>query len=157
MAPGCLADTFFGALGGVSEHLESPVYMPSPYNALVRSFLRTLESGEFDAASLEPLVHAEAVLHAPAGDQEVDFAAATGISGYLTKLRDASGGTLTLKPNSFELRDRGAVSLVDASGNRDGDEFTERLRVVLGLADGRVKEVWIDPVDRESFSRAFGE
>jgi len=25
------------------------------------------------------------------------------------------------------------------------------------MADGRVKELWIDPVDRESFERAFGE
>lgn len=131
--------------------------MPSPYNALVRSFLRTLEAGAFDAATLEPLVHAEAVLHAPAGDQDADFAAATGISGYLTRLQDASGGTLALKANSFEIRDRGAVSLVDATGKRGDDEFSERLRVVLGLADGRVKEVWIDPVDRESFARAFGE
>ena len=68
----------------------------------------------------------------------------------------SSGGTLALKPHSFELRDRGAVSLVDASGSRDGDEFAETLRVVMGLGDGRVKELWIDPVDRESFGRAFG-
>lgn len=133
------------------------MYMPSPYNALVRSFLRTLESGEFDVTRLEPLIHAEAVLHAPAGDQEVDFAAATGISGYLKRLQDVSGGTLALKANSFEIRDRGAVSLIDATGKRGDDEFTERLRVIMGLADGRVKEVWIDPVDRESFARALGE
>ncbi len=131
--------------------------MPSPYNALVRSFLRTLESGEYDVASLEPLLHAEAVLHAPDGAEDLsDFEATTGFSGYLTKLREASGGTLVLKPQSFEIRDRGAVSLVDATGKRGEEEFSETLRVVMGMADGRVKEVWIDPVDRASFDKSFG-
>jgi hypothetical protein len=130
--------------------------MPSPYNALVRSFLRTLEAGDFDAATLEPLLHAEVVLHAPAGEGDTDHGKAAGVADYLSGLRDASGGTLALKANSFELRDRGAVSLVDATGTRNGAEFSERVRVIMGLADGRVRELWIDPVDRESFGRTFG-
>ena len=132
--------------------------MPSPYNSLVRNFLRALEAGGLDVATLAPLLGPEAVLHAPDGISEgtLDHTGPDGVSAYLTGLRTASGGTLALKPQSFELRDRGAVSLLDATGSRDGTEFAEKVRLVLGLSAGRVQELWIDPVDRESFARAFG-
>jgi hypothetical protein len=130
------------------------VYMPSPYTSLVRNFLKHLETGSLDEASLEPLVGAGSVLHAPtAGDENVDHLGAVGFSGYFSALRTASGGSLAFLPQSFELRDRGAVSLVHAMGAKDGAEFVEHVRFVFGLADGRVKELWLDPGDRASFAK----
>jgi hypothetical protein len=43
--------------------------------------------------------------------------------------------------------------LVHAVGTRDGADFLEHVRVVFGLADGRVKELWLDPGDRASFAK----
>src|SRR5947209_6735745 len=108
--------------------------MPSPYNALVRSFLKHLEAGSFEEADLAPLVGPASVLHAPtAGELNVDHVGAAGFSSYLCGLRDVSGGTLTFKPQSFELRDRGAVSLVHAVGTTGGVEFVEHIRMIFGL------------------------
>jgi hypothetical protein len=130
------------------------VYMPSPYAALVRAFLKNLEAGRLEQTDLDPLVSDSSVLHAPtAGEENVDHVGAAGFSGYFAALRKASGGTLELQPQSFELRDRGAVSLIHAIGSRDGAEFVEHVRVIFGLADGRVKELWLDPGDRASFAR----
>jgi len=130
------------------------VYMPSPYNALVRKFLKNLEAGLFEESDLAPLIGPESVLHAPtAGEANVDHVGVGGFSGYLGALREASGGSLAFKPQSFELRDRGAVSLVHAVGARDGVEFVEHVRLILGLEDGKVKELWLDPGDRGSFAK----
>lgn len=128
--------------------------MPSPYAALVRNFLKHLEAGSLEEADLEPLLGANSVLHAPtAGRDDVEHLGAAGFSGYFCALRAASGGSLAFLPQSFELRDRGAVSLVHATGARDGAEFVEHVRLVFGLADGRVKELWLDPGDRASFAK----
>lgn len=134
------------------------MYMPSPYNSLVRSFLRALEKGDLGVSALQPLVAADGVLHAPvgAGEDTVDHTGPAGVSAYLTGLQEATGGTLELKPQSFELRDRGAVSLLDVSGTRDGAPFAEKVRLIMGLAGGRIQELWLDPGDRESFGRVFG-
>ena len=133
------------------------MYMPSPYTALVRRFLRVLESGDYDQGGLTPILAADAVLHVAAeGEGSVDYTDVEGVCGYLARAREASGGTLEFKPQSFELRDRGAFTVITASGRRGEDEFSETLKVVLGLAGGRVQELWIDPVDRESFERTFG-
>jgi SnoaL-like domain len=130
------------------------VYMPSPYAALVRTFLKNLEAGRLEQKDLDPLVADSSVLHAPtAGEENVDHSGAAGFSEYFAQLRTAVGGNLDFKPQSFELRDRGAVSLVHAVGSRDGEEFVEHVRVVFGLADGRVKELWLDPGDRASFAK----
>lgn len=131
--------------------------MPSPYNALVRSFLKNLEAGRFSESDLEPLLSAESVLHAPtAGEESVDHVGPVGFAKYLAGLVAASGGTLQFRPQSFELREQGAVSLVHAVGTADGAEFTEPLRVIFGLDGGRVKELWLDPGDRASFTAKLG-
>jgi hypothetical protein len=128
--------------------------MPSPYAALVRTFLKNLEAGRLEQKDLDPLVTDSSVLHAPtAGEENVEHSGAAGFSGYFAQLRNAVGGNLGFKPQSFELRDRGAVSLVHAVGSRDGEEFVEHVRVIFGLADGRVKELWLDPGDRASFAK----
>jgi hypothetical protein len=128
--------------------------MPSPYAALVRTFLKNLEAGRLDETDLELLVSDSSVLHAPtAGESNVDHSGAVGFSGYFAALRKATGETLEFRPQSFELRDRGAVSLVHAVGSREGEEFVEHVRVILGLADGRIKELWLDPGDRLSFAK----
>ena len=133
------------------------MFMPSPYNSLVRNLLRSLEKGAYDEAALTPLFAQDAVLHAPQGAEgSVDHTGPGGAAGFLEGMQKAAGGTLQLKPQSFELRERGAVSLVEATATVDGEEATDKLRVVLGLANGRVQEMWIDPVDRESFERRFG-
>ena len=133
------------------------MFMPSPYNSLVRNLLRALEKGTYDEATLTPMLSAETVLHAPQGDGgTADHTGPAAVAAYLEGLHKASGGTLALKPQSFELRERGAVSLVEACGSADGEDYTEIVRLVLGMANGRVQELWIDPVDRESFERRFG-
>ncbi len=130
------------------------MYMPSPYAALVRTFLKNLEAGRLAEKDLEPLVSDTSVLHAPtAGEENVEHSGPAGFSDYFASLRKATGETLEFKPQSFELRDRGAVSLVHAVGSRDGAEFVEHVRVILGLADGRIKELWLDPGDRPSFAK----
>lgn len=128
------------------------MYMPSPYNALVRTFLKNLESGKLSAADLTPLLGEDSVLHAPtAGEENVDHVGIEAFAAYFAGLRKASGDTLEFKPQSFELRERGAVSLVHALGARDGEDFLEHVRLVLGMDAGRVKELWLDPGDRPSF------
>ena len=132
------------------------MYMPSPYNALVRAFLRNLEAGQLEEADFESLLTDSSVLHAPTGGEgDADHVGRAAFANYFAGLRKASGDTLQFQPQSFELRDRGAVSLVHAVGTRDGAEFVENVRMILGLADGRVKELWIDPGDRASFAKNF--
>lgn len=133
------------------------MYMPSPYNALVRNFLKNLEAGTFTESDLDPMLSAESVLHAPtAGKENVDHLGPVGFAKYLAGLVAASGGTLQFRPQSFELRERGAVSLVHAAGSADGADYVEHLRMVFGLDGGRVKEMWIDPGDRASFAAKLG-
>jgi|SRR5882757_3309082 len=128
--------------------------MPSPYTALVRKFLKNLEAGQYGQSDLDPLVSPDSVLHAPTTTEaDVDHLGAEGFAGYLEGLRAATGGTLEFRPQSFEFRDRGAVSLVHVVGTRDGAEFVEHLRLIFGMADGRVKEFWLDPGDRISFAK----
>jgi hypothetical protein len=130
------------------------VYMPSPYNALVRNLLKNLEDGKVAASDFEPLLNSESVLHAPtAGEENVDHVGIDGFASYFEGLGKASGGTLEYKPQSFELRERGAVSLVHVVGSRDGVEFLEHLRVIIGMDEGRIKELWLDPGDRPSFAK----
>ncbi|MGQ0467647.1 MAG: hypothetical protein ACT4QG_20300 [Sporichthyaceae bacterium] len=130
------------------------MYMPSPYNALVRSFLKHMEAGTLSAADLEPMLGPDSVLHAPtAGEENVDHVGVEAFASYFAGLRAASGDTLEYKPQSFELRDRGAVSLVHAVGTKDGENFVEHLRVILGMDGGRVAELWLDPGDRPSFAK----
>jgi hypothetical protein len=127
--------------------------MPSPYNALVRNFLKKLEAGTVSATDLEPLLSSTSVLHAPtAGEDNVDRTGVEGFADYLEGLRKSAGGTVEFKPQSFELRERGAVSLVHVHGSRDGAEFVEHLRVIIGMDEGRIKELWLDPGDRASFA-----
>jgi hypothetical protein len=131
------------------------VYMPSPYNALVRKFLKNLEAGLFEEADLAPLLGPESVLHAPtASEANVDHIGVAGFSGYLLGLREAVD-SLEFKPQSFELRDRGAVSLVHAVSTHGDVEFVEFIRLIFGLEEGRVKELWLDPGDRASFAKHF--
>jgi hypothetical protein len=128
--------------------------MPSPYTALVRQFLKNLEAGNYAEADLDPMLSPDSILHAPTTTEDnVDHVGAQGFADYLAGLRTASGGTLQFRPQSFEFRDRGAVSLVHAVGSRDGAEFLEHLRLIFGMAEGRIKEFWIDPGDRESFAK----
>lgn len=130
------------------------MYMPSPYNALVRTFLKNMETGKLSASDLEPLLSSTSVLHAPtAGEENVDHTGIDGFAGYFEALREASGETVEYKPQSFELRERGAVSLVHVHGSRDGAEFLEHLRVIIGMDEGRIKELWLDPGDRPSFAK----
>lgn len=130
------------------------MYMPSPYNALVRTFLKNLEAGKLSASDLEPLLSSTSVLHAPtAGEENVDHTGVDGFVGYFQALHKAAGETVEYKPQSFELRERGAVSLVHVHGSRDGSEFVEHLRVIIGMDEGRIKELWLDPGDRPSFAK----
>lgn len=130
------------------------MYMPSPYNALVRSFLKNMESGKLSAADLTPLLGPDSVLHAPtAGEENADHVGIDAFADYFAGLHKAAGETLEYKPQSFELRERGAVSLVHVHGSRDGAEFVEHLRVILGMDAGRIKELWLDPGDRSSFAK----
>jgi|GEM_PF-4843247 len=128
--------------------------MPSPYNALVRAFLRKLEGGRFEEGDFAPLLTDASVLHAPAADgADAEHVGVAGFSAYFAGLRGAADGSLTFRPQSFELRERGAVSLVHATGVRDGEEFLEHLRVIFGLGEGRIQELWLDPGDRASFAK----
>ena len=128
--------------------------MPSPYTALVRQFLKNLEAGKYAEKDLDPLLSPSSILHAPTTTEaNVDHVGVGGFAGYLEGLRKASGETLEFRPQSFEFRDRGAVSLVHAVGARDGAEFVEHLRLIFGMAEGRIMEFWIDPGDRESFAK----
>ena len=130
------------------------MYMPSPYNALVRTFLKNLEAGKLSAGDLDPLLGPDSVLHAPtAGEENVDHVGVAGFASYFEGLRKASGETVEFKPQSFELRERGAVSLLHVHGSRDGTDFVEHVRLVLGMDAGRVKELWLDPGDRPSFAK----
>jgi hypothetical protein len=128
--------------------------MPSPYTALVRQFLKNLEAGKYAAKDLDPMLSPDSILHAPTTTEDnVDHTGVDGFAGYLAALRTATGDTLEFRPQSFEFRDRGAVSLVHAVGAREGAEFTEHLRLIFGMSDGRIKEFWIDPGDRASFAK----
>jgi hypothetical protein len=128
--------------------------MPSPYTALVRQFLKQLEAGKYAEKELDPMLSPDSVLHAPTPTEaNEDHVGVAGFADYLTGLRGATDGTLEFRPQSFEFRDRGAVSLVHAVGTRNGAEFTEHLRLIFGMADGRIKEFWIDPGDRASFAK----
>lgn len=127
------------------------MYMPSPYVSLVRNFLREVERGGLDDVVVSQLVADDAVLRVRNAAGTVDErAGAAAIATFFTPSTGDGAPSPAWRPRWFDVRDRAAAAVFDVStdGGLWGDHDVT-VRVVFGMAGGKIRELWVDPVEAD--------
>ena len=130
--------------------------MPSPYRMLVRAFVDELERGGPTQEGAARLIGADAVAHVPgSGSLAGDYRGPAGFIALFDRQRAAAAGKLDLELQSYDVQHAAAAAVVRIGADRDGASYRDTVRLVLSLGGGKIKELWLDPVDAAAFDAFF--
>jgi ketosteroid isomerase-like protein len=132
------------------------MYMPSPYRMLVRRFVEELERGKLSETDAGRLVAGDAVAHVPgSGPLAGEYRGPAGFARLFHLQREAAQDGYAFEARSYVVHDSAAAAVVRIGARRDMHAFNGDLRLVLSLAGGKIKELWLDPVDAAGFDAFF--
>jgi ketosteroid isomerase-like protein len=132
------------------------MYMPSPYRMLVQKFVNQLEADGPTEASASALIRNDAVAHVPgAGRLAGDYVGPAGFAELFASQRRAATREYDLELQTFDVQHSLAAAVVRIGAHREGASYRDTIRLVMSLEGGKIKELWLDPVDAAAFDAFF--
>ncbi len=132
------------------------MYMPSPYRMLVRRFVEELERGGLSESLAARLVAGDAVAHVPGSGQLAgEYHGPAGFVRLFHLQREAAQDGFAFELRSYDVHASAAAAVVRIGARRDVRTYSDDLRLVLNLEGGKIKELWLDPVDAAGFNAFF--
>jgi uncharacterized protein len=130
----------------------------SPVKAVVEEFLsrqRDMYAGG-DVAAVEGLLAEDVVWHVPGSSAIAgDYRGREAVVRYFRRRREIAGGTIEITKLGEAHHDEALVQLADGRAQLAGREVTWRTAGVYRVADGRIAEAWLIPLDQEGFDRVW--
>jgi acyl-CoA thioesterase FadM/ketosteroid isomerase-like protein len=127
-------------------------------NAAVEGFLtrqREMYAGG-ELAAVEELLAEDVVWHVP-GTSPIagDYRGREAVTGYFRLRRELAGGAIRVAQGGEAHHEEALVQLADGRARLGGREVVWRTAGVYRVADGRVAEAWLVPLDQERFDRVW--
>jgi YbgC/YbaW family acyl-CoA thioester hydrolase len=126
--------------------------------AVVEEFLthqREMYAGG-DLAPVEDLLAEDVVWHVP-GTSPIagDYRGREAVTGYFLLRRELAGGAIRVAKGGEAHHEEALVQLADGRAPLGGREVVWRTAGVYRVADGRIAEAWLVPLDQEHFDRVW--
>jgi uncharacterized protein len=130
----------------------------SEVKAVVEEFLtrqREMYAGG-DLAAVEELLAEDVVWHVP-GTSPIagDYRGREAVTGYFRLRRELAGGAIRVAKGGEAHHEEALVQLADGRAPLGGREVGWRTAGVYRVADGRIAEAWLVPLDQEHFDRVW--
>jgi acyl-CoA thioesterase FadM/ketosteroid isomerase-like protein len=127
--------------------------------AVVEEFLsrqREMYAGG-DLEAVQELLAEDVVWHVP-GTSPIagDYRGREAVTGYFRLRRGLAGGAIRVAKRGEAHHDEALVQLADGRAPLGGREVLWRTAGVYRVADGRIAEAWLVPLDQEHFDRVWG-
>src|SRR4051794_18308425 len=131
---------------------------PSDTNEIVEEFLarqREMYAGG-DLAAVEELLAEDVVWHVP-GTSPIagEYRGRNAVRGYFRLRRELAGGAIRITKGGEAHHDEALIQLADGQARLGGREVAWRTAGVYRVADGRIAEAWLVPLDSEHFDRTW--
>ena len=126
--------------------------------AVVEEFLtrqREMYAGG-DLAPVEELLAEDVIWHVP-GTSPIagDYRGREAVTGYFRLRRELAGGAIRIAKGGEAHHEEALVQLADGRAPLGGREVIWRTAGVYRVADGRIAEAWLVPLDQEHFDRVW--
>jgi YbgC/YbaW family acyl-CoA thioester hydrolase len=126
--------------------------------AVVEEFLarqREMYAGG-DLAAVERLLAEDVIWHVP-GTSPIagDYRGREAVTGYFRLRRELAGGAIRIGKGGEAHHEEAVVQLADGRAQLGGREVVWRTAGVYRVADGRIAEAWLVPLDQEHFDRVW--
>jgi acyl-CoA thioesterase FadM/ketosteroid isomerase-like protein len=127
-------------------------------SAIVEEFLtlqREMYAGG-DLAPVEKLLADDVVWHVP-GTSPIagDYRGREAVAGYFRLRRELAGGRITITTEGETHHEEALVQLANGRAPLGAREAVWRTAGVYRVADGRIAEAWLVPLDQEHFDRVW--
>jgi acyl-CoA thioesterase FadM/ketosteroid isomerase-like protein len=127
--------------------------------AVVEGFLtrqRQMYAGG-DLEAVQELFAADVVWHVP-GTSPIagDYRGREAVTGYFRLRRELAGGAIRIAKRGEAHHEEALVQLADGRASLGGREVLWRTAGVYRVADARIAEAWLVPLDQEHFDRVWG-
>jgi uncharacterized protein len=127
--------------------------------AVVEEFLarqREMYAGG-DITRAEELLAEDVVWHVPGRSPIAgEYRGRGAVAGYFRTRRALAGGAIQIKTHRAAHHDEALVQLADGWAQLGGREVEWRTAGVYRVADGRIAEAWLVPLDQDQFDEAWG-
>jgi YbgC/YbaW family acyl-CoA thioester hydrolase len=109
-----------------------------------------------DLAPVEELLAEDIVWHVP-GTSPIagDYRGREAVTGYFRLRRELAGGAIRVAKAGEAHHDEALVQLADGHAPLGGREVVWRTAGVYRVADDRIAEAWLVPLDQEHFDRVW--
>jgi len=126
--------------------------------AIVDEFL-TRQSDMYaggDLAPVDELLAEDVVWHVP-GTSPIagDYRGREAVTGYLRLRRELAGGAIVVTRGGEAHHEEALVQLADGRASLGGREVGWRTTGVYRVAEGKIAEAWLVPLDQEHFDRVW--
>ena len=130
----------------------------SDVKAVVEEFLarqREMYAGG-DVEAVRGLLAEDIVWHVP-GTSPIagDYRGRDAVIGYFRARRELAGGAISITKVGEAHHEEALVQLADGRARVGGEEVTWRTAGVYRVAEGRIAEAWLVPLDQEHFDRVW--
>jgi acyl-CoA thioesterase FadM/ketosteroid isomerase-like protein len=127
--------------------------------AVVEEFLtrqREMYAGG-DLKAMQELLAEDVVWHVP-GISPIagDYRGREAVTGYFRLRRELAGGAIQIAKRGEAHHDEAVVQLADGRAPLGGREVVWRTAGAYRVADGRIAEAWLVPLDQQHFDRVWG-
>jgi uncharacterized protein len=109
-----------------------------------------------DLETVAQLLAEDVIWHVP-GTSPIagDYRGREAVSGYFRLRRELAGGMIQVVKKGEAHHEEALVQLADGCAALGGREVTWRTAGVYRVADGRIAEAWLVPLDQEHFDRVW--
>ena len=109
-----------------------------------------------DLAAVEELLAEDVVWHVP-GTSPIagDYRGRPAVSEYFRLRRELAGGAIQILKGGEAHHEEALVQLADGRAPLGGRDVVWRTAGVYRVAEGRIAEAWLVPLDQEHFDRAW--
>jgi uncharacterized protein len=109
-----------------------------------------------DLATVTDLLADDVVWHVP-GTSPIagDYRGRDAVTEYFRVRRELAGGTIRMDKHAEAHHSDALVQLADGRATLGDEEVAWRTAGVYRVADGRISEAWLVPLDREEFDRLW--
>ena len=142
----------------VGSALSAPDDPRNGAQAVVEEFLtrqREMYAGG-DLAAVGVLLAEDVLWHVP-GTSPIagDYRGREAVTGYFRLRRELGGGAIRVAKRGQAHHEEALVQLADGRAPLGGREVVWRTAGVYRVADGRIAEAWLVPLDQEYFDRVW--
>jgi uncharacterized protein len=121
--------------------------------------LHRRQAAMYAGGPVEPvagLLAADIVWHVPGSSPIAgEHRGAEAVLEYFAKRRELASATMKMHPGEILADEEAVVQLVDGTARFDGEEVRWRTVGVYRVADGKIREVWLVPLDLDRFDRIW--